>query len=371
MKLFKLTKFFSIILLCSLFMGCATWRDNIALRAGYTSLNKANAELKVKQDALDQAKINGDKAIGVAKDEVTVQKNTQYNQLFTNFSSTSDWTYGTWIAAQLNQTRYPSRLASILFLKSDSALKYSLGPTKQAIIDQTQSLIDELNEEKVSNAQLQEKYNKVAQDAQKAQDLLKVDDQQVVMAQKNVEQVKVDAQKDINAKQQLVDDAQVAKSKAEDQVRTSQAKSLEDLKKAEQVKRYIESILLGLTVLFILGAVYGPINIKLDSAIGSALCLGLVFLVQLIQVWMIMAAFGAIAAGIGISVYIKYHKSSKLNGVLVGAIQDVKTDSKEAYNTIVKPKLTDWMKDNPELDSLVNDKLVQLNLVNKSDIVNK
>ena len=342
-------------------MGCATWRDGIALKAGYTSLNKANAELKVKQDALDLAKINGDKAIEVAKDQVTVQKDTQYNQLFTNFSSTSDWTYGTWIAAQLNQTRYPSRLASILFLKSDSALKYSLGPTKQAIIDQTQSLIDELNEEKVSNAQLQEKYNKVAQDAQKAQDLLKVDDQQVVMAQKNVEQVKVDAQKDINAKQQLVDDAQVAKSKAEDQVRTSQAKSLEDLKKAEKVKHYIEGILVGLAALFILGTVYGPINYKLESGAGAAGCLGLAFLVSFIVPWMIFASFGIIVSIIGISMYIKHHGSVKMNNALSGAIGEIQTGAKEVADK-VQPTLDEWLKDVPGGVAQLEAKLKELNV---------
>ena len=365
----KFLKIIPILMLCLLFMGCSIL-DSIALKAGYKDLNKANIELKAKQDELSQVKLDSIKAINDAKDQVVKQKDMQYTQLYDNFTNTSSWVYGTWISAQLNQSKYPSRLADIIFLKSDSALKFSLGPTKEAIIAQNQSLIDELNEQKTTNIQLQAKYDKVAQVAQDAQQKLKDDDLAVINAQKNADKIKLDKQAEIDAKQKDVDAAQIAKSKAEDEVRTSQAKSLADIKKEQNVKHIIEISLLALATLFILGAVYGPINLKLESAGGGAACLGLVFLVSFIEPWMIFVAFGVIIAIVGISMYIKHNKESKLNTNLVGAIQDVKTEANDVYNNTIKPKLQDWMKDTPKLSDEVDKKLVQLNLVNKSDIKN-
>lgn len=328
-------------------MSC-TILDNSMLKMGYKKLEKANNELA-------QVKAESEKKIKVAEDKVSKEKDNYYNQILSNYQTASNWSYGTWITAQLNKKTYPSRMADVLFLKADSTLKFSLQPTVAAIMEQNKSLLDELDEQKVSNQQLQEKYNKVAQDAQKAREQLKQKESDLQSAEKEKQNIKEQTDKEIK-------DAQDKADKEKDKVLQLQNKKIENDKILESIKHKIEYILMGLSVLFILGVVYGPISFKLESGIGAVVSIALALLVSYIELWMIFTGLGIVVVLIGLSIYLKHNNETKLANNTVGAIQEVRNESEEVYQKTIKPKLEDWFKDAPNLVKKVDGKLKQLNL---------
>ena len=364
-------------MLCSLFMGCSII-DSIALKSGYKNLNKANVELKAKQDELSQVKLDSIKAINDAKDQVAKQKDAQYNQLYDNFTNTSTWVYGVWISAQLNKSKYPSRLADIMFLKSDSALKFSLGPTKEAIIAQNQSLVDELNEQKTTNAQLQAKYDKVAQDAQISQEKLKDDDLAVINAQKNADKIKSDKQAEIDAKQRDVDAAQIAKSKAEDEVRASQAKSLADIKKEEKFKIYMIGILMTVALAAGAAAIFAPLPLlKPKLALFAIVAFGAAMAIPFLQAWMVLIPLGLVVLSLlivgGFMLY-NFIKERETAGNTYSAIEEFKNEAPQEFAKL-STKLSDWQSKittdakgiitktiDPAVSMIINNHLVEKNV---------
>ena len=123
----------------------------------------------------------------------------------------------------------------------------------------------------------------------------------------------------------------------------AQAKDIENEEKEKALKSKIIWSLMGLAALFAVGAVYGPLNYKLESGLGVIGCVGLSILTAYIEMWMIFLAFIIIIAALGLSYYLKHHQETKLNTSLVGAIQDVKTEANDVYNSTVKPKLKDCL----------------------------
>ena len=342
-----------ILSFCLLFSGCSI-ANYLATKAGYKAVEVANKELI-------EANTKYDNDMKALEKRINDANQTKWDQFVSNFQHSSDFSYASYIAAQLNQRLHPSRMADILFYDANGSFKYGLAPSVQTIMAKNEELVTMLDEQKTTNQQMQDKLDKVNSDAKIAQDKLKENDNNINKLKQEKETLKTqDEAKIKNAQNNL--------TKAQNKVIAAQAKDIENEEKEKALKSKIIWSLMGLAALFAVGAVYGPLNYKLESGLGVIGCVGLSILTAYIEMWMIFLAFIIIIAALGLSYYLKHHQETKLNTSLVGAIQDVKTEANDVYNSTVKPKLKDWMKDSPKLVTAVNDKLIQMNLINKSDL---
>jgi hypothetical protein len=95
-----------------------------------------------------------------------------------------------------------------------------------------------------------------------------------------------------------------------------------------------------IAALCVAGAIFSPV-FKQELGIAAVVFGGVAASLPFIEGWMIMAAVGAILAGIVVWVAIKYRKEEKVADALVLATQDVKESAPEVWENQIKPAVTD------------------------------
>lgn len=306
-------------------IGCASYLDGVALKAGYTRLNHAQQELAaVKADAETRIKN--------ATDKVATEKDGLIQQMRANFQEQSNWTYKIFLAEELNLNR--NRRDDIIYFSAQTALKVGLSPSVEAILSANESLKKELDETVTSNAQLLAQYKQAQDDAAAKAKLLTERDASLAAAEK--------------AKKDAEDKAKTDIQVAQDQVTEKQNKviSLEhqrgddhDAIVAMKTKLSMGAGLLA--VLAVAGAVYGPLSTKIKCGIFAGICSFLA-----IAIWYVDGTVVVVVVAVAVVAFAAWMAYShwtldKTNKALVNTNDQIKLTNPTGYETVVAPVLAE------------------------------
>ena len=319
-----------IISTCLLLTSCATL-DKLALKAGFTKLSKMESEL---------AQIRSDNIIKIemAKKEVSDSKDIYWKQLLNNYQDASNESYGTWIAAKLNQQKNPSRIADIVFLRSDATLKFSMSPTIEAIMEQNKTLLEELDEQKVTNQQLSDRYKIINDEAIKNAQILKEKDDEIVKAKEHQVEIEIAAKNAIDAKQEEI-------KKQQDIIIKTQQNQLINAENENKIKIWLVSILMIVAIAAGAAAIFAPIpTLKPKLALFAGICFIGAIAIPFLKAWMILLPLAIVVVGfmiVGGFMLYNFIKEHKTAGNTYSAIQQFKENAPEEYQKL-KTQLIEW-----------------------------
>lgn len=329
-----------LFVICLPFLaGCSTVFNKI----GYV-------EKEAAKQALIQANQEKQVAVENKEKEISAAKDALINQIKSNFQNTSNFLYGAKLASDFKLEK--NRLDDILDLRLKTAMGYAPAPTPEAVLSQMESLKEELDELKVSNAELKKRYDAQVIEAQAA----KAAEQQKEKELKDKEKEKL---AEIEKYNKLIAEKQENLNKINDSLLIEQQQKLEKAKDEAALKRTLIYILTVLGVLFAVGAYFLR---SIECVIGAGICVGLAMVVPLIKPWMLFTGLAVCMIGISVPFIRKYLNEKKIADNAVGAIQELRNESEQIYKEKLRPKLTEWFGDDKVLHGAVEKKLKELNL---------
>lgn len=313
-----------ISLFCILLQGCNV-ADKIALKVGYEQ--KIQIERRIdnlnKQHQVD---------IQIASKNIENKYEGLLAQVKRNFQETSNWVYGASLASELKENK--NRLDNILDLRIKTARSFGLPPTPEAMIEQARLLKEELDELKVSNADLEKRYDEKIKEAEKAQVALTKKDNELISAKQ--------------ARLELEEKYRTELLNLNEQLATTQNKiiSLEkqraDDRAAIHAAKLKASFTLGaIALLALAGAIYSPIA-KDKCAIFAAIVGGAGVGIWYIEPWMIATSAGIlIVVVVGLILYRLNREKIKASGSM-WTLQKIRETNPEIHEKVSKIELKDW-----------------------------
>lgn len=321
------TKYPIIIMFASLFFlsGC-NYLDSITSKIGFekkSNVEKQIAELKKERDI----------AVDKKAKEVSDTKDAHYAKMRENFQQTTNWTYGASLASNLKTNK--NRLDNVLDYRLTTALSYSMGPTPEAIVEQNKLLKEELDESRVSNQQLAERYAQKEKEAKESRDAeLKLN--------KKVEELSKELQSEKDRYALAIDAKEEDLSVLKDRLLVEKQRQLENAKSIQAIKIKASSIVGGLALLALAGAIWSPV-FKKEFGIGAAI-LGLISVgIWFIEPWMVLLAFSICAIGLIAKIAIDHHREKDTSTDVYRAIQAFKSKAQGSYEAYLKPELEEWL----------------------------
>lgn len=319
-------RYLPYLLLCLLFAGCASWRDGLALKAGYEKKSRADA-------ALVAAKQEGEQAVAKAKDDVAKDKSAVIEGKDKQIGATAKDHYG--ISVIVKGVQNPSREITLIDDLNEEGWA-NIGhpmPTYQELVDVNARIAKDLDATKTSLADLKAEHDKAMGEAVKLAADEKKAEADLSVAKDTLAKTQTDAQSKIDAKQKDVDEA-TAKTLALEHARADDAKAIQAFK--AKVSTYAGIAALAL----LLGAVYSPVFKPQLGALA-----GLAFLIAG-GVWYITGTVilvCAIIAGLGIAGWFiwEHNKGSKAELATYQALAEVK-DKVPAVWAQIAPTLAAW-----------------------------
>lgn len=338
------------------------WVGLILLLTGCNTLDKFTIKTNAAWDA-EKTKIEKtykDKADATiaAIEAARTAKEAKENE---NGHKSAGLAYGIYMISENKPVEQRTRPDTLINLKSKELVTRLPDLTAQELLAVNAELKLELNEQATTLVALQKKYQVAEQEALASK-------QTVLDLAAKIEQGKKDLAKiDADKKEALLGLAD-QKSKA-DEAEKARLTAIADSQKArEDLLKMLIKIFIGIGVLAAIGA-YAMRSVTLAGA--SAASFGLSVFIAFLEPWMVITAgcliILAIVSGFGYKWY-QSHKSSvnekELSDRLVGSIQDFKTSiGAEKFKTDLAPHIAEWIKDTPQLESKINIKLKELNLV--------
>lgn len=281
---------------------------------------------------ISEMKIEGDKAIKKAVEDVVVTKNAEISAIKTNSELASDWIYGARLGLDLFEPK--NRLWNITSNRLDTGAGYLPPPSREALVEQVKTLKEELDETKVSNDDLNSRYNKAKEEAAIA---IKNQQEKTIQAENAVKKL-AEVELETERKISLVKDELISAQNI------IQANSDEQKKQDEWRRAQIRNIMLvcgGLGLAALAGAIFVPVmkrEFGLLAAILGGITVSLPFLTPFYMAIVFATGF-IIVLGI---IARKFFISRKSEKAVYRAIQEMKTQNPEEYKTLLAPKLEDW-----------------------------
>lgn len=96
-----------------------------------------------------------------------------------------------------------------------------------------------------------------------------------------------------------------------------------------------------LAALMLAGAIWSPV-FKRELGLGAAVLGGAAVAIPFVTGWWVLAGVGVTAVALILWAAKKHHTESKTAANVYRALQEVKTKSRETFDTVVKPALTQW-----------------------------
>ncbi len=299
--------------------------DGIASKAGYDKRTKV-------ENQIDKLKQDRETALSKQASDITTAKQREYDALKGNFQSAANWTYGASLASNMKTGK--TRLDDIIDYRLTTALSYGPGPTPAAIVEQNKLLREELDTAKLSNEALAKRYEDKEKEAQNARAAEAQRTKEVEALQtKRIETERLFAQ-GIEAKSNEL-------NRVNGDLLTLKEAQLTNAKSTQAFKTKASAALGILALLCLAGTIWSPV-FKSNLALAAAI-LGLASVsVWYIEGWMILVAVGLVFAAITVYVLRKHHIESKTATNVYRAVEAFKTEAKDQYDTLLKPKLSEW-----------------------------
>lgn len=136
---------------------------------------------------------------------------------------------------------------------------------------------------------------------------------------------------------------QATKDKIQDKDTADARRAAEEAKNVQTIKIRMSSIVGGLALLCLAGAIWSPV-MKEKFGLGAAI-LGLASVaIFYIQGWMVALTVGLLIAILIAWAAKNHYIESKTATNLIHAVQEVKDRATDDYNRVLRPHLTEWMK---------------------------
>ena len=305
----------TIILVFILFFstGCSSWVD----KAGYQK--KEVTEFAI-------AKLQKEKTIAVQKavEEVIIAKDVYTNKILENFQYASDWLYGARLGVELVPDK--TRLWNIIDNRLQTSASYAPAPSRKALEEMNKTLKEELDTVKISNEELDKKYQT---ERNKADIAVKKQASNLLVITEKENQIK-----EIDAKFQLALDAKQSElNNANNIIIANEKQKSEDKIYIEKNKRLIMSVCGALALAALAGAIWSPVS-KKEFGIFAAVLGTITIIIPFVQ-----PAHVAIGAGVIFLIIIgfivkKYGVAQKSSENLINFVQTIKDTKPEIYNQI-------------------------------------
>jgi hypothetical protein len=304
----------------------------IALLSSCKAVDSPYVKRTTLENKITELGIQKEQAIKVATQDIIQKKNVEISSITLNFQNTADWLYGSRLALDLFEPK--GRLWDITSNRLNTAASYAPPPSREALIEQVKTLKEELDESKVSNEELNARYNKAREAAEIAvqtQEAAKIEAESAV---RKLAETELEWEKKIGGVQSELIEAQ----------KLIQANSDEKKRQDEWRRKQIRWIM-GVTGVLSLAALAGAIFIPVAKReLGTlAAVLGAVTIVlPFITPLYIAIALGAVFIGtIGTIVY-KMARSDKSERAVYRGIQEHKATNPKEYKTLLAPILENW-----------------------------
>lgn len=266
--------------------------------------------------------------------------NTAYlDKILGNFQNTSDWLYGSRLGVDMVSDK--SRLWVVISDRLHTAASYAPPPSKDAIEGMYKTLQEELDTQRVSNADLAKRYDLKEQEAKAA-----VADQASKALEIKREQDVIDALRVSQAAAlvKLQDDA-IRQANAQ----TAAAIAANDAKHEAAIEKNKHIIMIAcgsISLLALLAACFSPV-FKKEAGIFAAITGGVALLVPFLEPVHLNIVFGLGLAYVAFLVISKHYQAQKQLKLatsttqnLVNSVQDLKEQQPEAYKAL-SPILAD------------------------------
>ena len=336
----KTLKIFILLSLSVLFSGCMIM-DTLASKAGYEKRDKI--ELKI-----DELKKDKEKALIEQEKNIRSADLALLTQTKSNFQQTTNWLYGAFLGSEMITDK--NRLDEVINFRLKTALGYSPGPTPEAILDQNKLLKEEINETKITKAELEKRYAAKEKEAETAR-LAETERAKEVKA---AEIKKIELEKAYNDK---LNSEQDKLNRANGDLLALKEKQIETSEADSNLKKIMMGWFFAGAALAAIGAYFLR---SLELAIGAICLAAAAIAIPFLKTWMVLSAIATIIIVIGFIIYKKYYNEKGIANRAVGAIQEIRNESEQVYQNDIKPKLQDWFKDAGNLTKQVEKKIIEL-----------
>ncbi len=324
-------KVLSVILFCiislSLTVGCSTI-------GGYTLTKRdtiekqilaARSETEAKMTGL---KVQEDKLLHDTIDQHVAREQAAADYLFKGFA-----VYGGLKSADINR---PTRIMGQSIQQTASQLPAA---TPEAQATTFKALQVELDEVKTTTEALKLQYEAELGVARQEGE---VKAKALVELKSKVEQIEASRVEVLTKARATEQDLQAEKDKIQDKDLAVARHSEEQAKSMQAIKTKLSSIIGGLSLLCIIGAIWSPV-FKEKFGIGAAVFGIAAVSIWYIEGWMVATIVAiVILALIGWAVKNHYIESKTATNVY-RAIQSFKDTAKDDYEKLLKPQLEEWM----------------------------
>ena len=321
-------RIFLLVLALGLLSGCQTisnWKDAAALKAGYTS--KVRAE-----QVLEQTKKDYDSKLAAKDGDIKVKQDLFIQSWINKDQMASDRLYGADFAFQLHPK--PDRTHIIMDNRINEARVVLPPASVAAMAIENERVKRELDETRTSMAELQKNHDLAIEEAKLANNISE-------KAKADLNQAKLDKEKIEKDKNIAIAKTQEALDKANNEVIANEHKRGDDAKAIQAGK---EKLSLGaglLAALCLAGAIWSPImKDKFGMAAG-------VLAVASVGVWYLTPILVFSIFGLGSLIIIgwvvfEHNKDNKAAVATYSALEEIKNNSKEVWDTSIAPKLSEW-----------------------------
>lgn len=199
----------------------------------------------------------------------------------------------------------------------------------------------ELDETKVTTQALREKYEKELGMA-KAEGEQKT--KAIAELETKVKDIEIEKTTVLNIALKKEQDLQAAKDKIQDKDLAESERERLAAEESEKLKRWLMAALGVIALASGAAAVFVPIPaVKQYGLIVAVIAGGLVVAIPFIKPIHVLVTILVVVIGAGLLLVKSYNKEARVATGVVRAIQEVKVNSNEEYQKILKPKLEEWL----------------------------
>lgn len=317
-----------MVIVSLLLSGCQTitnWKEAMALKAGYTSKDRA-------EQVLEQTKKDYDSKLAAKDGDIKIKQEAFFKTWTDKDQFASDKLYGADFAYQLHPK--PDRTHIIMNNRINEARVVLPPASVEAMALENERVKRELDETRTSMAELQKNHDLAIEEAKLANSVSE-------KAKADLNQAKLDKEKIEKDKIAAVTEAQEELTKANNKVIDGERKRGDDAKAIQAGK---EKLSLGagiLAALCLAGAIFSPImKDKFGMAAG-------VLAVASVGVWYLTPTIVFSIFGLGSLIIIgwvvyEHNKDNKAAIATYSALEEIKNSSKEVWEANIAPTLTQW-----------------------------
>lgn len=319
----------NIILLSLSFLflvGCASFRDSLAVKAGYEKKSKVEEQIQI-------LKLDKETSLKKQEQEITKAKDDDIRALRALFQQSMNWANGALLATNLLDPK--NRLDQIIAYRLTTALSFGPPPTIESIIEQNRTLKEELDTTKISNDDLAARYKIREEEAGKMRQS-ELDKQAEIG---RLEEARRKSEEDFNKK---IADKQDTLNEVNNKLLAKQNEQIQHEKDVKALKEKAAGIVGLVSLLCVAAAIWSPVF--KDKFGFAAVIFGLIAVsIIYIEGWMIAVGLGGLGLAAIVFFAVRNHSIEKLAATnTYRGLQEIKTKFKDEYDKVVAPTLASW-----------------------------